>query len=66
MMCTSTCAACAQTVYVCKSAQVNNLVNAGYPVTVWNRNSSRCDPLVDAGAKVRCCKLINMCLACFI
>ncbi len=33
--------------------QVQNLVNAGYDVTVWNRSPKRCEPLVDAGAKVR-------------
>jgi 3-hydroxyisobutyrate dehydrogenase len=59
MVCTSVCAACVQ--FSCTSAQVNNLVNAGYPVTVWNRNPSRCDPLVQAGAKVRCCMPINTC-----
>lgn len=31
---------------------VTNLVNAGYTVTVWNRNASRCDPLIEAGAKL--------------
>lgn len=60
MVCTSMCAAYAQS--VCTSAQVNNLVNAGYPVTVWNRNPSRCDPLVEAGAKVRGCMPINTCV----
>jgi NAD binding domain of 6-phosphogluconate dehydrogenase len=58
MVCTTMCAAYAQSVRT--SAQVRNLVNAGYPVTVWNRNPARCDPLVEAGAKVRCCKSSNV------
>lgn len=29
-----------------------NLLKAGYEVTVWNRTASKCDPLVEAGAKV--------------
>ena len=28
-----------------------NLVNAGYPVTVWNRTASKMEPLLKAGAK---------------
>lgn len=28
-----------------------NLIRTGHDVTVWNRNPSRCKPLVDAGAK---------------
>ena len=28
-----------------------NLVKAGYPVTVWNRTSSKMKPLLDAGAR---------------
>ncbi len=28
-----------------------NLIKAGYPVTVWNRTSSQCKPLVKLGAK---------------
>jgi 2-hydroxy-3-oxopropionate reductase len=33
------------------SAMANNLVEAGFNVTVWNRGSEKCDPLVAAGAK---------------
>lgn len=29
-----------------------NLVKAGYPVTVWNRTATRCEPLAAAGATV--------------
>eukprot|EP00879_Flechtneria_rotunda_P016102 GHRR01016843.1.p1 GENE.GHRR01016843.1~~GHRR01016843.1.p1 ORF type:complete len:184 (+),score=46.19 GHRR01016843.1:335-886(+) len=29
-----------------------NLIKAGYKVVVWNRNSSKCDPLKAAGAEV--------------
>ncbi|MCP4168679.1 MAG: NAD(P)-dependent oxidoreductase [Chloroflexi bacterium] len=29
---------------------VGNLLKAGYPVTVWNRTSERCEPLVEQGA----------------
>ncbi len=28
-----------------------NLVNAGFEVTVWNRTASKCKPLTDAGAQ---------------
>lgn len=31
--------------------QANNLIKAGYDVTVWNRSPDRCAPLVAAGAK---------------
>lgn len=33
------------------AAQANNLIKAGYDVTVWNRTADRCNPLVEAGAK---------------
>lgn len=33
-------------------AMVHNLLKAGYDVTVWNRSPEKCQPLVDAGAKV--------------
>ena len=30
----------------------SNLLNAGFPVRVWNRTASRTDPLVDAGTEL--------------
>ncbi len=33
------------------SAMASNLVKAGYPVTVWNRTTERCDPVVALGAR---------------
>ncbi len=33
------------------SAMARNLVDAGHDVTVWNRSSAKCDPLVKAGAR---------------
>ena len=32
--------------------QANNLIAAGYDVTVWNRNKDKCLPLQEKGAKV--------------
>jgi len=32
-------------------AMAANLLNAGFEVTVWNRNSERCSPLIDMGAR---------------
>ncbi len=32
------------------SAMASNLVKAGYPVTVWNRTTERCDPVIALGA----------------
>lgn len=33
-------------------AMTNNLLKAGYDVTVWNRSADKCEPLVDNGAQV--------------
>nr|QKY14943.1 glyoxylate/succinic semialdehyde reductase 2 (GLYR2) [Polytomella parva] len=33
-------------------AMARNLIKAGYDVIVWNRNTSKCAPLVEAGAKL--------------
>ena len=35
-----------------RRVQANNLVMAGFEVTVWNRNPDKCKPLQEAGAKV--------------
>ncbi|KAK9806870.1 hypothetical protein WJX72_005566 [[Myrmecia] bisecta] len=32
-------------------AMANNLIKAGYDLTVWNRSSDKCQPLVEAGAQ---------------
>ena len=34
--------------------QARNLIKAGYPVTVWNRSSSKCEQLQSEGAQVTC------------
>mmetsp|Transcript_30430 Transcript_30430/g.55493 ORF Transcript_30430/g.55493 Transcript_30430/m.55493 type:complete len:292 (+) Transcript_30430:91-966(+) len=34
------------------SAMAGRLVDAGYPVTVWNRSKDKCEPLAAKGAKV--------------
>lgn len=34
------------------SAMAGRLVDAGFPVTVWNRSKDKCDPVVAKGAKV--------------
>ena len=34
------------------SAMAANLLKAGFDVTVWNRTTSKCDPLKTQGAKV--------------
>lgn len=34
------------------SAMAGRLVEAGFPVTVWNRSKDKCSPLVEKGAKV--------------
>lgn len=33
------------------TAMARNLIMAGYDVTVWNRSTSKCDPLISEGAK---------------
>lgn len=33
------------------SGMAANLVEAGYPVTVWNRTAEKCEPLVEMGAR---------------
>jgi 3-hydroxyisobutyrate dehydrogenase-like beta-hydroxyacid dehydrogenase len=33
------------------SGMAQNLLKAGYPVTVWNRSPEACKPLIEQGAK---------------
>ncbi|KAM0017515.1 putative 6-phosphogluconate dehydrogenase, NADP-binding, NAD(P)-binding domain superfamily [Helianthus debilis subsp. tardiflorus] len=35
------------------SPMAQNLIKAGCDVTVWNRTKSKCDPLIDLGAKYK-------------
>ena len=36
-----------------RALQANNLIAAGYDVTVWNRNKDKCKPYEEKGCKVR-------------
>ncbi|MQL96320.1 hypothetical protein Taro_028998 [Colocasia esculenta] len=36
------------------SPMARNLMKAGYAVTVWNRTKSKCDHLLELGAKYKC------------
>ncbi len=37
---------------LCPRTQATNLVKAGYKVTVWNRNTAKCESLRELGAEV--------------
>ncbi len=44
-------------------AMANNLIDAGFEVTVWNRTREKCNPLVDKGAHLgeTPCQVISQC-----